>query len=374
MLRFVVLSGFLAAVGLAGCVGFDDHETYHFILIQATSSQGAVLGAPVQPCPARPTMEPPQFDERDETLAFFSPPRNQPEFFDLEDLHGLILVITNVQTPCDNVFVDAYPLYGQESDVEVHLAELGTTVIVHLHEEGAEIEDHEGGTVVLDPGEQRAYTVPGGDYTVTAMGNWPVNHVDFVGEDDGDDAPHEDPDDRSSSYVFAWITGNYAAHPPPGEEGYAGICGFPSPPDVDEEAKSITFHSAGREEVEDKHIVDLRGLVLLTQWDRSACGVLVTNVEIIWSAEEPTVMIDLLGDLTLGMRLNRDDGSVTLFQDETPEENAVQVSAGGSHSGNYSGGTEDGGTFEADYALRAMGHWPTEGIILAEGGSADQPV
>jgi len=168
---------------------------------------------------------------------------------------------------------------------------------------------------------------------------------------------------RSATYVFAWITGNFTA-----EEGGAGICGWPSEPEVDEEARTITFREAGREEVQERELAELRGLVLLTQWDRSACGVLVTKVDAVWSGEEPTVMIDLLGDVTLGLRLDRQNGSVTLFQDETPEENAIHLEEGESHSANYTGDV-DGRTFEADYRLRAMGGWPATGITFADGGS-----
>lgn len=376
-MRFVAVPLLVATAAFAGCLGFpDEGHTFHFAYVEATVTNPEPdtpsVCAAVAPDPA------PEIDPHEQTLTLHG------DSFDLDGLHGLVVAFITFEEFCPTQTVDVYPVYGSRSEVDVTMpglrpsspgATLGNAPKLHIEfqEEGGlvtRLDDEEPVTIAAGGSRDGEYRDAGPDveYTVTAEGNWPSDGIVL---EDGEGEPGGD--DRSSSYVFAWITGNYTAHPPPGGEGYVGICGYPSEPEVNEQEQTLTFRSAGRDAFEGRDVVGLRGLVLLTQWDYSACGVLVTVVETVWTAEEPNVMIELLGDLTLGLRLNRDDGSVTLFQDETPEENAIQVEEGASHSGNYSGETEDGGTFEATYTLRALGHWPTTGIILGEEAS-EQPV
>lgn len=162
-------------------------------------------------------------------------------------------------------------------------------------------------------------------------------------------------------YSFVWFQAHYRATPPEGEEAMPGVCGYPDPPTVDAENESVVFHSPPSN-VPGFRPGDLSGLVLLTTWDSTGCGIMVTEVFPAFGEDRDAEVV-LRGNVSLPLRFE-EDGSVTLLgphEGEPPRG----VREGEEHRGAYSGHAEDGGSFEGDYALEPHGFWPVANVRLA---------
>ncbi len=174
-----------------------------------------------------------------------------------------------------------------------------------------------------------------------------------------------DPVAGAPGYRLILIEGNYTAEPAGGEPS-AGVCGFPTPPDVNRSAGTIAFHSTP-ENLErvgpetgprtsfplDSH--NLTALALLLGWDSSACGVAVTRA---WPAYGPlpaSLAIEPLQGGTWSLRIEQ-DGSASLDKTLAIAAGAEPVVWDGGGSG------EDGSSWNATYKFQALGLFPAAGL------------
>lgn len=186
-------------------------------------------------------------------------------------------------------------------------------------------------------------------------------------------APPEEPDERPApdpgdsgdhpagkpSYALVVIGGNYTAESSGGDG--AGVCGYPSPPELDRNNGTLRFLSTP-ENLQDGTDFPfdssrLTALVLLMMWDSSACGVAVTRAWPVYDPLPAAADIWLRGPDGSSRMTIESDGSAQLRDPDVivPSDGAVVV-----HE--QRGTTQDGLAWNATYAFAAFGYFPAAGL------------
>lgn len=147
------------------------------------------------------------------------------------------------------------------------------------------------------------------------------------------------PSTGEATYRFIEVTRIFRADP----DGTAGVCGFSPPPNVDEDAQTVTFHN-------DWPGTEYKALILTVTWDRARCGVAHTT----WATSHQWSGTMRSGDETLEMA---DDGTLHVNGEPLPR--------GGETTYARTGVFEDGRAWAMSTTIRDHGEWPLSGVTLA---------
>lgn len=147
------------------------------------------------------------------------------------------------------------------------------------------------------------------------------------------------PSSTSATYRLIETTVDFTAQP----DGAAGVCGFPSPPDVDRANRTLTFHGVGPDP-------GFRVLFLTITWDRTHCGTAASS----FATSDAWNGVIASDNVTLYEM--RDDGALLV--------RGHVLEPGGAWAYQDSGVFPDGRAWTTVTTVRDLGEWPITGVTV----------